>query len=199
MAVLDTNIVNVAIPSMHADLHASGALLQLIVAGYTMRVRAVCCSSPARGSATSSATGGCSARECCVLRHAGVAGLPDWRRRNGCGVLVGLRFAQGVGAAVMIPQVLSLLQRTHTRRRARGRGTTMSLYATVISGGAVLRPGGRRPADQRGRVRPHVAVGLPGEEKRAHRGRGAAVHRDAARRAGRMTEATARPARAAGA
>ena len=36
MAVLDTTIVNVAVPSMHADLHASGARLQLIVAGYTV-------------------------------------------------------------------------------------------------------------------------------------------------------------------
>ena len=52
------------------------------------------------------------------------------------GVLVGLRFAQGVGAAVMIPQVLSLLQRTYQAPGPRARA--MSLYATVISGGAVL-------------------------------------------------------------
>jgi hypothetical protein len=51
-------------------------------------------------------------------------------------VLVGLRFAQGVGAAVMIPQVLSLLQRTYQEPGQRARA--MSLYATVISGGAVL-------------------------------------------------------------
>ena len=36
MAVLDASIVSVAIPSMHAGLHASGAGLQLIVAGYTI-------------------------------------------------------------------------------------------------------------------------------------------------------------------
>ena len=36
MAVLDTNIVNVAVPAMHATLGASGAGLQLIVAGYTI-------------------------------------------------------------------------------------------------------------------------------------------------------------------
>ena len=36
MAVIDTNIVNVAVPSMHASLGASGAGLQLIVAGYTI-------------------------------------------------------------------------------------------------------------------------------------------------------------------
>src|SRR5438552_861845 len=36
MAVLDTSVVNVAVPSIHAGLHASGAALQLIVAGYTI-------------------------------------------------------------------------------------------------------------------------------------------------------------------
>src|ERR1700740_1627990 len=36
MAIIDTNIVNVAVPAMHATLGASGASLQLIVAGYTI-------------------------------------------------------------------------------------------------------------------------------------------------------------------
>jgi len=36
MALLDVTIVNVAMPSIGADLHASGAALQLVVAGYTV-------------------------------------------------------------------------------------------------------------------------------------------------------------------
>ena len=36
MAVLDASIVNVAAPSIHAHLGASGAGLQLVVAGYTI-------------------------------------------------------------------------------------------------------------------------------------------------------------------
>src|SRR5215471_15781524 len=36
MAVLDVSIVNVATPTIRADLHASGAALQLIVAGYAI-------------------------------------------------------------------------------------------------------------------------------------------------------------------
>src|ERR1700741_5105828 len=36
MAIIDVNIVNVAVPAMHATLGASGAALQLIVAGYTI-------------------------------------------------------------------------------------------------------------------------------------------------------------------
>src|SRR5947208_13907172 len=36
MAVLDASIVNVAAPSIHTSLGASGAGLQLVVAGYTI-------------------------------------------------------------------------------------------------------------------------------------------------------------------
>src|SRR5580700_2479678 len=130
MAVLDTNIVNVAIPSMHADLHASGALLQLIVAGYTIAYAVLLITGARLGD---------------ILGHRRVfrAGVLLFTLASlGCGlaptagVLVGLRFAQGVGAAVMIPQVLSLLQRTYQAPSPRARA--MSLYATVISGGAVL-------------------------------------------------------------
>ena len=32
----DVNIVNVAVPAIHASLHASGSGLQLIVVGYTI-------------------------------------------------------------------------------------------------------------------------------------------------------------------
>ena len=36
MAVLDASVVNVAAPAIHADLHASGAGLQLVIAGYVI-------------------------------------------------------------------------------------------------------------------------------------------------------------------
>ena len=36
MAVLDASVVNVAAPSIHTDLHASGAGLQLVIAGYVI-------------------------------------------------------------------------------------------------------------------------------------------------------------------
>jgi MFS family permease len=130
MAVLDTNIVNVAIPSMHADLHASGALLQLIVAGYTIAYAVLLITGARLGD---------------ILGHRRVfrTGVLLFTLASlGCGlaptagVLVGLRFAQGAGAALMIPQVLSLLQRTYQSPGPRARA--MSLYATVISGGAVL-------------------------------------------------------------
>jgi MFS family permease len=130
MAVLDATIVNIAVPSMHADLHASGAGLQLIVAGYTIAYAVLLVTGARLGD---------------ILGHRRMfrAGVLLFTLASlGCGLapsaglLIGLRFAQGVGAAVMIPQVLSLIQRTYTSPGPRARA--MSLYAAVISGGAVL-------------------------------------------------------------
>ena len=130
MAVLDTNIVNVAVPAMHATLGASGARLQLIVAGYTIAYAVLLVTGARLGD---------------ILGHRRVflAGVALFTLASlGCGLapttgaLVALRFVQGVGAATMIPQVLSLIQRTYTAPGPRARA--MSLYATVISGGAVL-------------------------------------------------------------
>src|SRR5579871_3543952 len=130
MAVLDTNIVNVAVPAMHATLGASGAGLQLVVAGYTIAYAVLLVTGARLGD---------------ILGHRRVylAGVALFTLASlGCGLapstgsLVALRFLQGAGAAVMIPQVLSLIQRSYTAPGPRARA--MSLYATVISGGAVL-------------------------------------------------------------
>src|SRR5579859_1817699 len=129
MAVLDASIVNVAAPSIHASLRASGAGLQLIVAGYTIAYAVLLVTGARLG-------------DIIGHRRMFLAGLVVFTLASlGCGLagsaglLVGLRFAQGVGAAVMIPQVLSLIQRTHT---GQGRARAMSLYSAVIAGGAVV-------------------------------------------------------------
>ena len=107
MAVLDASIVNVAAPSIHASLGASGAGLQLVVAGYTITYAVLLVTGARLGD---------------ILGHRRVflAGLVLFTLASlGCGLagttglLVALRFVQGAGAAVMIPQVLSLIQRTH--------------------------------------------------------------------------------------
>ena len=36
MALLDASVTNVAAPAIHASLHASGAGLQLVIAGYVV-------------------------------------------------------------------------------------------------------------------------------------------------------------------
>ena len=130
MAVIDVNIVNVAVPAMHATLGASGAGLQLIVAGYTIAYAVLL--------VTGARLGDIFGHRRVYLAGVGLFALASL----GCGLapttsaLIGLRFVQGAAAAAMIPQVLSLIQRSYTSPGPRARA--MSLYATVISGGAVL-------------------------------------------------------------
>jgi MFS family permease len=129
MAVLDASIVNVAAPSIHASLHASGASLQLIVAGYTITYAVLLVTGARLGD---------------ILGHRRMflAGVVAFTLASlGCGIattageLIGLRFVQGAGSALLIPQVLSLIQRTHT---GPARIRAMSRYSAVIAGGAVV-------------------------------------------------------------
>ncbi len=129
MALLDASIVNVAIPTIQASLRASGASLQLVVAGYTIAYAVLLVTGARLGD---------------ILGHRRVflTGLAIFTFSSlGCGLaptaglLIALRFAQGVGAAVMIPQVLSLIQRTY---QGAARTRAMSIYSTVLAGGAVV-------------------------------------------------------------
>jgi MFS family permease len=129
MAVLDASIVNVAAPSIHASLRASGAGLQLIVAGYTIAYAVLLVTGARLG-------------DIIGHRRMFLAGLVAFTLASlGCGLaasagfLVVLRFLQGAGAAIMIPQVLSLIQRTHT---GPARARAMSSYSAVLAGGAVV-------------------------------------------------------------
>src|ERR1700687_3265500 len=86
MAVLDASVVNVAAPAIHAELHASGAGLQLVI--------------------------GARLGDIIGHRRMFLAGLGLFTLASlGCGLaattgmLVVLRFIQGAGAAAMIPQV----------------------------------------------------------------------------------------------
>ncbi len=129
MAVLDASVVNVAAPAIHAGLHASGAGLQLVVAGYTIAYAVLLVTGARLGD---------------LLGHRSVflGGLAAFTLASlGCGLagsaaqLVALRFVQGAGAAAMIPQVLSLIQRTFT---GPNRVRAMSAYSAVLAGGVVV-------------------------------------------------------------
>ncbi len=128
MAVLDASVVNVAAPSIHAGLHASGAGLQLVIAGYMIAYAVLLVTGARLGD---------------LLGHRRVflAGLTVFTLASlGCGLassalLIALRFIQGTGAAMMIPQVLSLIQRTFS---GAPRARAMSAYAAVLAGGVVV-------------------------------------------------------------
>ncbi|WP_436759628.1 MFS transporter [Streptosporangium sp. V21-05] len=129
MAILDVSIVNVASPVIRADLGTSGSGLQMIVSGYTIAYAMLLI--------TGARLGG---------RHGGrrlfLYGLAGFTAASlACGLavsagqLIAFRFLQGAGAALMVPQVLSMIQANFT---GASRARALSLYATVISGAAVV-------------------------------------------------------------
>src|SRR6201996_8445192 len=130
MAIIDVNIVNVAVPAIHSSLHTTGSGLQLIVAGYTIAYAVLLITGARLGDILGHRRLFLAGIGLFTLASLGSGLAPS------AGTLVALRFLQGAGAAAMIPQVLSLIQRTYTAPGPRARA--MTIYATIISGGAVL-------------------------------------------------------------
>lgn len=108
MVVLDFFIVNVAIPSIQHDLHASAAALQLIVIGYGL--------ANAAALITGGRLGDIHGRRRLFVIGVGVFTLAS----AACGmapnaaVLVAARIAQGVAGALLQPQVLAMLGLLYT-------------------------------------------------------------------------------------
>jgi MFS family permease len=127
MALLDVFIVNVAAPTIGTELHASGSDLQLVVAGYAITYSVLLITGARIGDR---------------LGHGRVhlAGLALFTAASlACGLargstqLIVFRLVQGAGSAVMIPQVLSLIQRTFT---GEARARALGAYSAVIAVGA---------------------------------------------------------------
>lgn len=129
MALLDVFIVNVAAPTIRTDLHASGAGLQLVIAGYTIAYAVLMI--------TGARLGGLLGHRRLFLIGLALftgASLACGLAQN-TGELIGFRFVQGTGSALMIPQVLSLLQLNFL---GEARTRAMSVYSAVLSSGAAL-------------------------------------------------------------
>jgi len=129
MAVLDATIVNVAAPSIRRTLRASGAELQLVITGYTIAYAVLIVT----GSRLGAMFGHRRAFLCglvgFILASLGCALAPN------TGSLIGLRAVQGAGAALMMPQVLSLIQMTFS---GQSRAKALGRYAAVIASGAIF-------------------------------------------------------------
>jgi MFS family permease len=133
MALLDASIVNVAAPTIRADLHASGGGLQLVIAGYTITYAVLLITGARLGD---------------LLGHRRVflGGLAVFTAASlacglaaGTGELVAFRLVQGTGSALMLPQVLSLIQRTFTgSARIRALNAFSAVLATGYALGQVL-------------------------------------------------------------
>ncbi len=104
MNLLDISIVNIAIPSIQRDLHASYADVQWALAGYTLAYALVLITGGRLGDAFGRKR----------LFLIGVTGFTLMSALCGAaqspGMLVASRVAQGAFGAIMIPQVLSMIQ-----------------------------------------------------------------------------------------
>jgi MFS family permease len=129
MALVDVTIVNVAMPTIGKDMHASGSSLQLVVAGYTVCYAMLLI--------TGARLGTLYGRRTMYLLGVSVFTLASLV----CGVaptsvvLIIARFVQGAAAAVMIPQIISVIQ---VRFSGKDRAVALSGYGVVLSAGGVF-------------------------------------------------------------
>jgi DHA2 family methylenomycin A resistance protein-like MFS transporter len=160
LVLLDVTIVNVAIPSLRADLGAGVSELQWIVDGYAIAIAALmlpCGDLGDRHGHKRVVLGGLAAFGAGSL----LAGLAP-----GPSVLVAARVVQGCGAALLLPGTLAVVSRAYTvpAERARAFGiwaaiSSLALPAGVILGGLLVEGPGWRWAFLVNL--PVIAVALP--------------------------------------
>ncbi|KOT86965.1 MFS transporter [Streptomyces rimosus subsp. pseudoverticillatus] len=133
VAVLDTFIVLVATPAIQRDLHASDADVQLVLAGYQLAY--------AVALITGARLGDLIGRKRCFLIGMALFTLASvaCAAAPGAGALIGARLVQGLGAAVMSPQVFSTIQvLLPPERRARAFGVLGAVIGTAGVAGQLL-------------------------------------------------------------
>jgi EmrB/QacA subfamily drug resistance transporter len=131
MDLLDGTVVNVALPSIRADLGASSTELQWVAGGYALTF--------AIGLVTGGRLGDIFGRRKLFLL--GVAGFAAssalcalaW----GPGALIGFRLLQGAFAALMIPQGFGIIRQVFPADEL---GKAFGFFGPVIGGSAVLGP-----------------------------------------------------------
>jgi MFS family permease len=128
MAQADATIANVATPSIHADLGATGASLELVIGGYLIAFAALLITGARLGQ-----THG--------YRRLFLVGIAGFGLSSlACGlapdptVLITARVLQGASAALMFPQALTGIQTTFNGTE---RVRAIGLYAIALSVGAV--------------------------------------------------------------
>ncbi|MEU5917169.1 MFS transporter [Streptomyces sp. NPDC047141] len=131
MDLVDATIVNIAIPSIEKDLGASFGAIQWITAGYALAFAA--------GLITGGRLGDIYGRKRLFLL--GTAGFTLASALCGFAanqeMLVGSRLLQGAAAAMMVPQVLSII---HVTFPAHERGKVFGMFGAIIGLGAVSGP-----------------------------------------------------------
>ncbi|WP_405679764.1 MULTISPECIES: MFS transporter [unclassified Streptomyces] len=131
MDLVDVTIVNIAIPSMRQDLNASTSAIQWITAGYALAFAA--------GLITGGRLGDIYGRKRLFL--IGIAGFTAASLLCGIAanpsILVASRILQGGMAAMMVPQVLSII---HVTFPPHERGKVFGMFGAIVGLGAVSGP-----------------------------------------------------------
>jgi MFS family permease len=129
LAQADAAIANVATPSIHADLGASGAEVQLVIGGYLIAFAVLLITGARLGQTYG-------------YRRLFIAGLAIFGGASlACALapvptaLIVARVFQGAGAAMMFPQALSGIQLNFS---GAARARAIGLYAMALSTGAVV-------------------------------------------------------------
>lgn len=131
MLLIDVTIVNVALPSMVTDLHASFGSLQWVVDAYALTLAAL-------------VLGAGSIADLVGHRQAYIAGLALFAASSfacgiapNSGVLVAARAVQGIGAAAMFATTFALLNSNYG---GRDRGTAYGMWGAVAGASAAVGP-----------------------------------------------------------
>ncbi|MFJ7998618.1 MFS transporter [Streptomyces sp. NPDC096310] len=131
MDLVDVTIVNIAIPSIERDLGATFGAIQWITAGYALAFAA--------GLITGGRLGDIYGRKRLFL--IGISGFTVASALCGFAagpeMLVGSRLLQGAMAALMVPQVLSII---HVTFPAHERGKVFGLFGAIVGLGSVSGP-----------------------------------------------------------
>ena len=132
MAVMDGSILTVAAPTLRADLGASDAQLQLVIAMYTIAFGALVVTGARLGDVIGPRRAFLLGLACFTLASLAGGSALDVT------VLIAARAAQGAAAAVMTPQVLSIIQRQFAgEARARAMGGYSLVLAVGVAAGQV--------------------------------------------------------------
>lgn len=131
MVLLDTSIVNVAVPSIRNNLGASFAQIQWVLAGYTLAYALLLISGGRLGDLYGRKR----------LFLIGMAGFTLASALCGlapsAAVLVGSRVIQGVMAALMFPQALSVIQVSFQPRE---RGAALGIFGAIVGLATIMGP-----------------------------------------------------------
>jgi EmrB/QacA subfamily drug resistance transporter len=131
MDLLDSSVVNTAIPAIRADLHSGSAALQWIAGGYALTY--------AVGLVTGARLGDIHGRRRII--QIGLLGFTATSLlcalAPSTGVLIGARLVQGAFAAIMIPQGFGILKEVFPDEEI---GQVFGIFGPVIGIGAILGP-----------------------------------------------------------